>query len=285
MLRPRVVPIAVLAAALVALSAVPAEAAVKLSISRGFPADQRAAGAAENEYDVGSDDDPSAFCRGGKQPITVGWSGATAPIAGTDVNSSRDISYFELDPRRPVKAGPIRAVAVCASGVGGKATVKRSQGNAVSCGAKLTLGLAATESWPYIETAIAVGPSGANGWSANAGPQSRASAVCVPKSAFKRLATVAKTGTFAAGTATATVSAKCTGGRRVVAWGYSAPVMAGNTWSSADTDSKRSVPFVGDAVPTGGGTGWKLTFRTPDNLPATAAAPGLGLTVRCAAPA
>lgn len=259
-----------------------AKKGVKVSVVQGRAVQLIAAGAAENEWDVNSGDDPSVAC-GKKAPLTVGWSGATAPVIGTNVYLNRINSYVKIGPRRPAAAGPLKAVAVCASKVA--ATSKLGSGTSVDCGGKLTLGLAASETWPYIESAVAIGPAGPNGWSTEVGPRPRPSALCVPKSAFKKVTTVKASGTFAAGATTAAVQATCTGGRRVLAWGYDAPVMPGNVWSSADTDSKRSVPFVGDSVPTSGAKGWKVTFRTADGKPAAAEAPGLGVIVRCGVPA
>lgn len=261
-----------------------AQADNRIKVSKGYAVEMTAAGSPENEYDVNSGSDPAAFCGKGV-PLTVGWTGATAPVAGTFVRLAGPNTYVELDPRRPKAAGKLRAVAVCATGKRLKPSVKIAQsGTTVSCGAKLTLGLAATESWPYIEDAITVGPSGANGWTAAAGERPRPSALCVARSAFKRVKTVRKTGTFAAGSATASLSVACGGGRRVLAWGYEAAPIAGNTWRSAESSSGRSVPFVGDATPTAGAKGFKLTFRTPDNAPATAAAP-IALSLRCGVPA
>ena len=108
--------------------------------------------------------------------------------------------------------------------------------------------------------------------------------MCVSRAAFKRVSTVRATGSFNPGSVTATVSASCKGGRRVLAWGYEASPLAGNTWRSADTSSARSTPFVGDALPTAGAKGFRVTFRTPDNAPATAAAP-VTVFVKCGAPA
>lgn len=275
-----------LTAAAAALAVAPsADAADKVSVSvaKGYEVEMTAAGAAENEYDVNSGSDPTAFCRGGV-PLTVGWSGATAPISGTNLRLG-DHPYFDLDPRRPKAAGKLRAVAVCAKGKSLRPQIKiATSGTAVSCGGKLTLGFAASESWPYIETPISVGPAGSNGWIADAGARPRPSAVCVARAAFKRVTTVRATGSFTAGSATATVSAPCTGGRRALAWGYEASPIAGNRWKSADTSSARSTPFVGDALPTAGAKGFKVTFRTADNAPATAASP-VAVLVRCGAPA
>jgi hypothetical protein len=273
----------VAAAALAVVPVADAADKVRVSVVKGYPVEMAAAGAAENEYDVNSGSDPTAFCRGGV-PLTVGWSGATAPISGTDLRLG-DNPYFSLDARRPKAAGTLRGVAVCATGKSLRPQVKvATAGTAVSCGSKLTLGFAASESWPYIETPVSVGPTGSNGWTADAGERPRPSAICVARSAFKRVATVRATGSFAAGSATATVSASCTGGRRALAWGYEASPIAGNTWKSEDTSSKRSTPFVGDALPTAGAKGFKVTFRTADNLPATAASP-VAVSVRCGAPA
>ncbi|HWK26482.1 MAG TPA: hypothetical protein VNS09_07970 [Solirubrobacter sp.] len=275
----------VLAAAVACLAAAPtADAQTRITVKKGSAVDLTAAGAPENEYDVNSGSDPSAFCGKGV-PLTVGWTGATAPVAGTQVYLTGPNTYVELDPRRPKAAGKLRAVAVCATGKGLRPSVKVAQnGTSVSCGAKLTLGLAATESWPYIEEPIVVGPSGANGWTAAAGARPRPTAICVARSAFKNIKTVRRTGTFDAGSATATLSASCGGAGRVLAWGYEAAPIAGNTWRSAESSSARSVPFVGDATPTAGAKGFKITLRTADNAPATASAP-VALSVRCGVPA
>jgi hypothetical protein len=271
------------AATLAIAPAADAAGKVSVSVAKGYPVEMAAAGAAENEYDVNSGSDPTAFCRGGV-PLTVGWSGATAPISGTNVYLG-DNPYFSLDARRPKDAGQLRGVAVCAKGKSLRPQVKiATSGTAVSCGNKLTLGFAASESWPYIETPISVGPTGSNGWIADAGERPRPSAMCISRSAFKRVTTVRAPGGFAAGSATATVSAACTGGRRALAWGYEASPIVGNRWKSADTSSARSTPFVGDALPTAGAKGFKVTFRTADNLPATAPSP-VAVLVRCGAPA
>lgn len=280
-----VLPGALLAALLIAAPAAGA-AGVRVTVSKGFAVSMTAAPKAVDQYDVNPGDDPSAFCRGGT-PLTVGWTGARAPISGTTVYPARGTgaAYVKLDPRRPKTAGSLRAIAVCGSGAKVKATTRISlSGTTVGCGAKLTLGLAATESWPYIDTPITVGPSGANGWSAAAGPRPRPTAICVGRSAFTRVSDVRARGAFATGSATATVTASCPRGRRALAWGYEAAPIPGNTWRSAESRNVRSVPFVGDAVPTAGAKGFRVTFRTADDAGATAASP-VTVHVRCGTPA
>lgn len=278
-------PLAALLCALALLVVAPAATAagIQLKVTKGFAVDMTAAPSPEDEYDVNPGDDPSVFCGSGA-PLAIGWTGAKAPVAGTNVYFSVQ-NYANLDPRRPAAAGKLRAVAVCAKGKGLKHSVKiATSGTSVSCGAKLTLGLAATESWPYIEQPVAIGPSGANGWTADAGPRARPAALCVARSAFKKLKTVRAKGTITAGSTSAAVTASCGGDRRVLAWGYDASPLPGNTWASADTTSARSVPFVGDAVPLAGAKRFKVTFRTADNLPASADAP-VRVNLRCGVPA
>lgn len=278
----RIVTVAVLGAS--ALAALPAAAPAKVTLKtvKGFANELQGARTAVDVYDVGSD--VSVFCGKAGTPLTVGWTDAGALIYSIRDRLSSSNPYFQLEARVPMKTTTIRPYAICAKGPV-KAAVKSKPRGAgpVSCGAKLAIGLPVSSTWPYNDdAAVEAKPIGTHKWQTT-DPYSASAAVCVAASAFGKVKTVRRTASFAAGKTSATVTAKCAGKRRPIGWGYSAPLMAGNTWESADTDSAIAVAFVSGSLPKGK-QGWSLVFRTPDGKPATAAAQ-VGIHLTCAVPA
>lgn len=266
------IPVALLAFAVPAV----AQASITLSTKSNFAVKLPAPTSAVDIYDVG--EDATGFCKGGF-PIAAGWTG-TQTIVSSIVYRTGDNPYFSLDLRRPMTAGSFKAISLCAKGKGLGATVKTGSGQTVSCGKKLAIGIPAASTWPYEESPIVAEPNGPKGWR-YVQTRGTPSAVCVNASAFGKVKVVKKTARFAVGSNVVTFSATCPGGRRAIGWGYSADVMDQNVWESADTDSKVAVPFVSASMPNG--TGWKLTFTTPDQKAAKTAG-SVGLNVTCAVP-
>ncbi|MDO8185447.1 hypothetical protein Q5424_09625 [Conexibacter sp. JD483] len=231
-------------------------------------------------YDSG--DDLEVGCGRGGAPLAAGWTGVGGPVARVRPQLSDPGASFVLETRRPIARSAPRALAICARGAG-TPTLAEGGGQKVSCGAKLALGVAANTTWPYVEVAVTAQPVGIHGWQLKAGIQTRAAAICVAPRAFAKTKTVSATRAFAPGAASATVTARCDGGRRPIGWGYAAPTMDDNGWSSADTASKLTVPFVAASQPAGV-SGWSLTFRTPDQRGARTAAK-VTAYVTCAVPA
>jgi hypothetical protein len=267
--------------ATVAIAAAAPAAAVTLKTVKGFPTKLDGAVSSDRVYDV--EFDVSVFCGGQSgTPIAAGWTDAGVLIHSIDDQYDSVNDYLEISPRLPMKTATIRPWAICAKGAV-KATVKTAKGKGpVNCGSKLAIGMPLSSTWPYNdERAVVSKPVGKHKWSTDA-PFSDTRAVCVAASAFGKVKAIKRTASFAAGRTSAKVSATCPGARRPIAWGYSAPLMTGNTWESSESDSALAVPFVSGSAPKGK-QGWSLVFRTPDAKPAAAAAQ-VGIHLTCAVP-
>lgn len=266
--------------ALPALAAAPAAAApVRVYVVKGAAVRTPTSSAAD-VYDSGAD--LEVGCGAGGTPLVAGWTGAGGPVTRVRPQLGDADETFVVETRRPLARSAPRALAVCARGAV-KPALADSPGQQVGCGAKLALGIAANTTWPYVVAPVAAEPVGTHGWRMRGGIQTRAAAICVSPKAFSKAKTVSATRAFAPGAASATVTARCDGGRRPIGWGYAAPTMEDNAWSSADTDSRLTVPFVAASRPAGA-SGWSITFRTPDQKGARTAAK-VTAHVTCAAPA
>lgn len=255
-----------------------ASAAVTVKTVRGPVVDLRAPTSTVDVYDV--HERASAFCGKGGTPLTAGWTDAGAPVSSVRSLLNSINSYVEVNVRRPMAAGRIRAYAVCAKGPV-KAKIKSADGATVSCGRKLAIGVPLTSTWPYHEQAHEAKLLDKSRWTTSV-PYSDATATCVASSAFGKRKAVRRSTKFVVGRQTASVKATCAGERRPIGWGFAAPVLIGNAWDSADTSSRITVPFVSAATPAGK-RGWKLTFRTPDGKGATTPAQ-VTLHLTCAVP-
>lgn len=272
---------ALCAIALPAFAATAADAApVKVYVARGQAVSLPAAAGAESVYDAG--EDLGVGCGKGGAPLAAGWTGAGGPVSRVRPLIGDADETFVVETRRPLAKAKTQALAICASGAV-KPTLAEKSGQQVSCGAKLALGVAASTTWPYLEEPVTAKPVGTHAWRMSAGSLARATAICVSPRAFSKVTTVSASRAFAVGAKSATASATCNGGRRPIGWGYEAPTMAENGWSSADTDSKLTVPFVAASQPAGG-SGWSVTFVTPDQKGARSAAK-VTAHVICAVPA
>lgn len=268
------IPLALLA---LAVPSVAGAANITLSTKSNFAVRMPAPSSTVDVYDVG--EDATGFCKGGGFPIAAGWTGTTTIVSAIAYRTG-DNPYFSLDLRRPMTAGTFAATSLCAKGKGLGATVKTGSGQTVSCGKKLAIGIPIATSWPYEESPVVAEPNGPKAWK-YVQTRGTPSAVCVNASAFSKVKVVKKKASFAIGSNVAAFSTTCPGGRRAIGWGYTAGVMEQNVWKSADTTSKVAVPFVSASVPNG--TGWRITFSTPDQQPAKTAG-AVSLNVTCAVP-
>lgn len=276
------VPLALLAVAAPAVAGAPQThaSAISLSNQQGFAIKLPGPSTSVDVYDVG--EDAPVSCKVGAVPLAVGWSGVATIAPSARYTLDGDRPYVTLDLRRPMTAGTFRANAICAKGKGLGAKLKTASGERVSCGKKLAIGVPLATTWPYVELPVTAVPDGPKAFRYVQPPRGVATAICVNASAFSQVKVVKKTAAFAVGSKTASVSATCAGQRRPIGWGYEAPTMDQNVWDSSDTTSKLSVPFISASTPSGA-KGWKLTFTTPDQLPAKTAAT-VGLNVTCAVP-
>ena len=273
-----VVAAALAAAALAAMAPGALGAKVTLTTKTGFP-DSTTAVAYDDYYSSSTTNDPTAFCPKGAVPLTVGWKGAGVFVARITPRTSS--GYFDLDTRDTWIAATTRGVARCARGPVAASVTTRSGAGTVSCGAKLALGIPFTASGPFQDGAAVSAPAGINRWRSTMS-DSDATALCVTRSAFGAVKVVTKTGTFAPGAQTATVTTACPKGHQAISWGVGLPVMEGNAYSPSGITNRRTTPWVSASAPKG--SGWSMTFRTADGKPAAAAAT-VTSHVTCAVPA
>lgn len=231
-------------------------------------------------YSSWTTNDPTAFCPNGAVPLTVGWKGAGLFVARIDVNL-RIRGYFDLDGRDTWIAASTRGVARCARGPVKVSIKKRSGAGTVSCGARLALGVPFTSSGPFQDGAGSSAPVGIRRWRSTMA-ESDTQALCVTRSAFRSVKIVKRSATFAAGALTATVTTACPRKHTAISWGVDLPAMEGNAYSPSGITNRRTAPWVSTSAPRG--SGWTVTFRTADALPAAAAAT-LTTHVTCAVPA
>jgi hypothetical protein len=259
-------------------------AGVSIAIRKG-PAITRVAQPDHDRlYSSDTTETMTAVCRRGESAIGAGWSGAGTFVGGAYARPGEKDTrgYVSLDPRETAIAGRTRALAICADTSVG-ATSRTSKGTTVNCGAgRLALGVVAPNGTPDESGPAEARATSESTWTSTLGDGQGAIAVCVKASAFKRVTTVTKTGAFAAGSPTATVTAACTGGRRPIGWGVGLPAMPGNTYKASGTLNKRVAPFPSTSAPSGA-SGWKTVFRTADFKPAAAAAT-VTLQLTCAVP-
>lgn len=281
---------ALAAAALVAIgatgvAAADAAAAVTLKKSKAFAVRAPAAATPDRVYDADGAE-MSVVCdprRAGSAPLLVGWSGLRSPVGTVDWSWAGGFGLLRIRPRYALTATTQRPYALCAKGLP-RPRVVTGRGDTVSCGRSLALGVPFSSTWPYTEQAVYAKPDGPRRWKARTGDRSSARALCVAARAFKQVANVRAAARFKVGRVETSVTATCKGGRRPIAWGHEADPMPSNTWQSVETLSIRlSVPFVSAAQPAGA-RGWKLTFRTADQLPAQQATK-IAVHVTCAVPA
>lgn len=258
-------------------------AGVSISIKKGPPITRVAQPDYDSLYSSPTTESMTASCGRGQSAIGAGWSGAGTFVGGADARAGQEDTrgYVDLDPRETLIAGKTRALAICADRSVG-AVPRTSTGTTVKCGAgRLALGLAAPNGTPYESGPAEARATSRSTWTSTLGDGAGAIAVCVKASAFKRVTTVAKTGAFAAGSAAATITAACTGGRRPIGWGVELPAMPGNAYQASGIRNKRVTPFPATSAPSGA-SGWKAVFRTAD-FKAAAAAATVTLHLTCAA--
>lgn len=280
----------VVLAALVALGvggaawAADAQAAVRLVKPKVFAVRAPGPIGPDRVYDAdGADMTVVCNARTGIVPLLAGWSGLRSPVVRVGWQWSGNFGILKIEPRYAMTATTHKPYALCAKGLA-KPKLVKSSGTTASCGRRLALGVPFSSSWPYTEQATYAKPDGLHRWQSRTGDISTAEVLCVAPRAFKQVVNVRATARFKVGKVEASVTATCKGKRRPIAWGHEAEPMPDNTWQSVETVTTRlSVPFVSAAQPSGA-RGWKLTFRTADQLPAKQATK-IAVHVTCGVPA
>lgn len=271
---------------LAAFLAAPARAEVTLSFVRGPPVRLLGAQTADREYDA----DTIAWlrCNGRATPLMAGWSGGLAPVSMIYSHVLESSKQMAIGLRKPFKNVTVRGRLLCATGV--RVTAKTSppvnqavrEPQRVSCNrGQLAIGVP-LDGGLFGNAPVASKPEGLRGWFNSELGFARAKVVCVPARSFGSPALVRKAAGFKRGSATTTVTARCSGGRRPISWGYEAGTLEGNIWRSVESSGTMTVPFIAAAYPSGS-AGWSLTFATPDGLPATSST-SLALHLTCAKP-
>lgn len=275
-----------LALLLTAVLAAPAQAEVTLSYVRGPPMRLLGAQTPDREYDA----DTIAWlrCRGRAVPLMAGWTGGRAPVSMVYSHVLESSKQMAIGLRKPFKTTTVRGRLLCATGV--RVTTKTSQAvqravtvpQRVSCArGQLAIGVP-LDGGLFARGPVASKPDGLRGWVNSELGFARAKVVCVPARSFGSAALMRKAATFKPGKATATVTARCSGGRKPISWGYEAGTLDGNVWRSVESAGTMTVPFIAAAYPNGA-AGWSLTFATPDGKPATSST-SLALHLTCATP-
>ncbi len=267
-------------AACACLGAPAAGAATELSWTNAKP--ERLTGTAPGGDPYNSDRIVWLKCRGSATAVTTGWSGPKAPIAIIYSHLTQKERTMGLAVRRPVSGGTFRARALCLSGA--KVTTREQSGGTVSCSAQqIAIGVP-IDFGPYWQEPVASKPVGARGWvTEGQGTYGRSKVICVPAKAVRRVQRVRAAGTFQAGSATATVTGSCKGGRRPIGWGFEAGTLPDNGWKSSVSAVGMTTPFIAASLPKGKAS-WQLTFATPDGAPARTSTP-LAVHLTCAVPA